>query len=184
VCQKGLHQSIGVARRGPKGPCHPQFLENITILCFERRFSKQNSVIRLKSSILTPQFFWSSLNFWAGYATATNLECRSRLQQDPAFFFWTQRRSQKFVKNRSRNQFSFPEAGACVFSYMPFLRKNFAEFRLHIWSYGSRSLNRRRILKFENSSDPDPDKEFFEQERIQNLKMWLRPPLLSRRAPN
>jgi len=32
----------------------PQFLENIVILGFERRFSKQNSVIRLKSSILTP----------------------------------------------------------------------------------------------------------------------------------
>jgi len=32
-------------------------------LCFERRFSKQNSVIRLKSNILAPQ------NFWAGYAT-------------------------------------------------------------------------------------------------------------------
>ena len=37
---------------------------HIVILCFERRFSKQNSVIRLKSNILAPQ------NFWAGYATA------------------------------------------------------------------------------------------------------------------
>jgi len=35
----------------------------MAILCFERRFSKQNRVIRLKSNILpTP-------NFWAGYAT-------------------------------------------------------------------------------------------------------------------
>ena len=42
---------------GPKGPCTPKFLENIVILCFERRFSKQNSVIRLKSNILPPQFF-------------------------------------------------------------------------------------------------------------------------------
>jgi len=32
------------------------------IFCFERRFSKENSVIRLESNILTP-------NFWAGYAT-------------------------------------------------------------------------------------------------------------------
>jgi len=31
---------------GPKTPSHPKFLENIVILCFERRFSKQNSVIR------------------------------------------------------------------------------------------------------------------------------------------
>ena len=30
----------------------PKFVENIVILCFERRFSKQNSVIRLKLSIL------------------------------------------------------------------------------------------------------------------------------------
>ena len=37
---------------GPKGPCPPKFLENIVILCFERRFSKQNSVIRLKLNIL------------------------------------------------------------------------------------------------------------------------------------
>jgi len=42
---------------------HPKFLEHIVILCFERRFSKQNSVIRLKSNILPPQ------TFWAGYAT-------------------------------------------------------------------------------------------------------------------
>ena len=43
----------------------PKFLENIVILCFEKRFSKQNSAIRLKSNIVTPQ------NFWAGYATGT-----------------------------------------------------------------------------------------------------------------
>jgi len=30
----------------------PQFLENIVILCFERRFSKQNNAIRLKLNIL------------------------------------------------------------------------------------------------------------------------------------
>jgi len=41
----------------------PRFLENMVILCFERRFSQQNSVIRLKSNILAPT------NFWAGYAT-------------------------------------------------------------------------------------------------------------------
>jgi len=33
----------------------------------ERRFSKQNSVIRLKSYTLAPQ------NFWVGYATAVGL---------------------------------------------------------------------------------------------------------------
>jgi len=35
----------------------PQFLENIVILCFERRFSKQNSVIRQQSNILASQQF-------------------------------------------------------------------------------------------------------------------------------
>ena len=48
---------------GPKGPFLPKFLENIVILCFEWRFSKQYCVIRLKSNILPPH------NFWAGYAT-------------------------------------------------------------------------------------------------------------------
>ena len=37
---------------GGKGTIPPKFLENIVILCFERRFSKQNSVIRLKLNIL------------------------------------------------------------------------------------------------------------------------------------
>ena len=42
---------------GPKGPCPPPiFLEHIVILCFERRFSKQNSVVRLKSNIFASQF--------------------------------------------------------------------------------------------------------------------------------
>jgi len=40
---------------GGKGIMPPKFLENIVILCFERRFSKQNSVIRLELKILPPQ---------------------------------------------------------------------------------------------------------------------------------
>jgi len=63
---QGFHiylTAIGVAR-GPKGSRPSKFLENIVILCFERLFSMQNSVIRLKSNILAPA------NFWAGYATA------------------------------------------------------------------------------------------------------------------
>jgi len=42
---------IGVAREGTK--C----TENIVILCFERRFSKQNNVIRLKIKHFGPQIF-------------------------------------------------------------------------------------------------------------------------------
>jgi len=40
-------------------------------LCFESRFSEQNSVIRLKSNILALP------NFWAGYATVSNVDCCS-----------------------------------------------------------------------------------------------------------
>jgi len=60
----GTIRTIGVARGGSKGPCPPKiFRKYIVILCFEKRFSKQNSVIRLKSNILAPQ------SFPAGYAT-------------------------------------------------------------------------------------------------------------------
>ena len=55
---------IGVAR-GFKGSCPSKFLENIVILCFQRRFFKQNIVIRLKSNILSPP------NLWAVYATGS-----------------------------------------------------------------------------------------------------------------
>jgi len=55
--------SISVARGG-KGAMPQRFIQNRVISCFERRFSKQNSAIRLKSCILSPQ------NFGAGYATA------------------------------------------------------------------------------------------------------------------
>ena len=47
--------------QGPNEPCPPKFLENIVILCFERRFSIQNSVIRLKSNILAPPKFFGWL---------------------------------------------------------------------------------------------------------------------------
>jgi len=53
---------------GRNGSCSPKFLENIVILSFERRFSKQNSVIRLKSNIVPPKFV-APPNFWAGCAT-------------------------------------------------------------------------------------------------------------------
>jgi len=45
---------------------------------------------------------------------ATNSQCRSRLRQDPAFFFWTRRGSQKFVKNRTRSHFTFSASRVCV----------------------------------------------------------------------
>jgi len=44
---------------GQRGHAPPKLLENIVILCFERRFSKQNSVIHAKSNI------WPQKNFSA-----------------------------------------------------------------------------------------------------------------------
>jgi len=52
-----------------RGHGTPKFLENIVILCIERRFPKQNSVIGLKSNILASLHFLPPPNFWAGYAT-------------------------------------------------------------------------------------------------------------------
>jgi len=59
---------IGIARGGAKRQCHPKFLENLAILCFEWRFSEENSVFRLKSNILPPP------NFSASYATGNGRE--------------------------------------------------------------------------------------------------------------
>jgi len=63
------------SQRGPSGPCLPQIFRTYSHLCCERRYHKQNSVIRLKSNILAPTKFFGSLNFWAGYSTA----CRGKL---------------------------------------------------------------------------------------------------------
>jgi len=53
--------------QGGKGAMPPpKFLENMAILWFERRFSKQNRVIRLNSKFCPPP------NFLAGYATMYN----------------------------------------------------------------------------------------------------------------
>ena len=47
IATVSLPSAIGVAR-GCKVAIPPTFLEHMVILCFERRFSKQNSVISLK----------------------------------------------------------------------------------------------------------------------------------------
>jgi len=54
VCSSHTHRRSQGCQRGHASP---KFLENIVIVCFERRFSKQNSVIRLNSNILVlPNF--------------------------------------------------------------------------------------------------------------------------------
>jgi len=62
---------IGVARGRQRGHGSLKFLENIVILCFERRFSKQNVVIRLQSNILaSPKIFAPQI-----FGLATSLLC-------------------------------------------------------------------------------------------------------------
>ena len=70
ICRNkiGNLYTIGVAM-GVKGAMPPKCLERMVILSFERHFSKQNSVIRLKSNILSPPFF-APPKSWTGYATA------------------------------------------------------------------------------------------------------------------
>ena len=63
-CVRNVSPQHRRSQEGAKGAMpSPQFWENKVILCFERRFSRQNSVLRLKSNILAHP------NFWAGYAT-------------------------------------------------------------------------------------------------------------------
>jgi len=50
-------QSHKRSQWGAKGAIPPKFLENIVMFCFERRFFKQNNVIRLKSNIFPPHIF-------------------------------------------------------------------------------------------------------------------------------
>jgi len=58
-----FEHTMGVAR-GIKGAMNPtRFVAYLLVLCFERRYLKQNTVARLKSSILPPP------NVWADYAT-------------------------------------------------------------------------------------------------------------------
>jgi len=51
-----LNSSHGRSQGGKGAMAPHKFIENIVILCFERRLSKQNTVIRLKLNILPPKF--------------------------------------------------------------------------------------------------------------------------------
>jgi len=70
-----VRENIGVAR-GPKGAMAlAKFLEYRVILCFERRYPKQNTVVNLKSKVFAPKVFGSP-KFWSGYATAWKGICK------------------------------------------------------------------------------------------------------------
>ena len=66
---------IGVARGAKGAMTSKRFLENIVILCFERRFIGQNSVIRLKSNIL-PSPLTPILRHLTSYRHKHNSPCR------------------------------------------------------------------------------------------------------------
>jgi len=89
------------SQRGAKGAMPPKkFLENIVILCFERRFSRQNSVIRLKSNIWSPKNFWHPQIF--GLATPLVISLTSANQHVQFIFM-------KLIENRISNFFDrFP----------------------------------------------------------------------------
>jgi len=59
---------------------HTPGLEHIVILCFERRFSKQNSVIRQKSNILAPPKFLGWLRHWYFHIFVCSLLLRCMLE--------------------------------------------------------------------------------------------------------
>jgi len=64
--------TIGVAKGAKAAGSPPKCLEDIVIFLFERRFFKQNSVIRLKSNILPPQIFLPPKKLWSSCATDLN----------------------------------------------------------------------------------------------------------------
>jgi len=59
-----MGMTIGVARGAKEAMIPQKFLKNIVILWFQRRFSKQNSVIRLKSNIMGSPNFLGWLRHW------------------------------------------------------------------------------------------------------------------------
>jgi len=69
------------SQEGPKQPCPPKFLENIVILCFEKRLSKPNSDICLKLSILVYTaeyllYIFIFLGFEGGHGTVPPISVR------------------------------------------------------------------------------------------------------------
>jgi len=70
----------GGGQRG-HGP-FPKFLEYIVILCFERRFAKQNSIIRLKSNILPrPKIFGLATSLFVVSIERNNTTCNVQVKR-------------------------------------------------------------------------------------------------------
>jgi len=66
---------------GLEGHVSPQIFKAYSHLCFERRYHKQNSVIRLKSNILAPPNFWAGLRYYLqGLVAKLASEC---------FYWWS-----------------------------------------------------------------------------------------------
>jgi len=61
-------RSLAVSRESKGGHAPHKCLAYLVIQCSERRYPKQNTVPRLKSSVLATPKFLPSPKFWAGYA--------------------------------------------------------------------------------------------------------------------
>jgi len=71
-----LPAGIGIAE-GPREPCPPQIFRTYSLLCFERRYHKQNSVIRLKSNILDPTKVLSAPMFGLAALLPAGASCQT-----------------------------------------------------------------------------------------------------------
>ena len=81
----GDSMCIGVARGGQRNHGPSKYLEHIVILCFERRFSKQNCAIRLKSNILVSPKYFGPLKFlgWLRHLVCALRLAAASVQQRP-----------------------------------------------------------------------------------------------------
>jgi len=70
---------IGVAKGGEGAIAPPKFLGDIVNLCFETRFSNQNSVIRLKSNISPQKKFLGWLRHWCAAEKRDSVERRPEI---------------------------------------------------------------------------------------------------------
>jgi len=80
---------------GAKEPCLLKIFRKYSHLCFERRFSKQNSVIRLKSNILNPPKFLTTkflawLRHWVDIVSfaSKSTYCSKGAPQSAYHFDW------------------------------------------------------------------------------------------------
>jgi len=78
--------------------CFPNLLENIVILCFEKRFSKQNDVIRLKSYTFAPPKFFAPSKFLGWLCHCVGLLIFAQ-ESNPEVLGWNMRETKQCFLN-------------------------------------------------------------------------------------